>query len=399
MSVQINPDQCIACTTCLVQCPVAEATPKFPGPRMIGPAYERFRRMGLEEDPSLQYCTNCKNCDISCPQGVPVANINMLARLAQCEKKRPGLRDWVLAHGDKEARLLSLVPAWLKNLGMNNPLTRAVLDRLGIARQATLPAYAAQSFRRQAAALSQPELPRQVVLFPGCYMDIYDPATGMDLVWLLNRAGFRVIVPRGLVCCGLPLVANGFQAEARANAVRNMAELARWQQQGLPLLTICPSCRLMFRAELPLFFPELEAQYGPLPMQDACAFLLDCVDSGLLQAPETGEAARSIIYHAPCHLRAQGCGLPGLSLLRRLSFKAENADAGCCGLCGSYGFKKEKYAISQQIGERLFARVRASGAECAASECGTCRLQITHGSGLPCPHPLSLVRRRLSGLH
>ena len=145
------------------------------------------------------------------------------------------------------------------------------MDRLGIARQATLPAYAAQSFRRQAAALSQPELPRQVVLFPGCYMDIYDPATGLDLVWLLNRAGFRVIVPRGLVCCGLPLIANGFQAEARANAVRNMAELARWQQQDLPLLTICPSCRLMFRAELPLFFPELEAQYGPLPMQDACA--------------------------------------------------------------------------------------------------------------------------------
>ena len=41
MSVRINPDKCIACTTCVVHCPVAEATPKFLGPRMIGPAYER----------------------------------------------------------------------------------------------------------------------------------------------------------------------------------------------------------------------------------------------------------------------------------------------------------------------------------------------------------------------
>ena len=60
MSVRINPDKCIACTTCVVHCPVAEATPKFLGPRMIGPAYERFRLLGLTEDPSLHYCANCK---------------------------------------------------------------------------------------------------------------------------------------------------------------------------------------------------------------------------------------------------------------------------------------------------------------------------------------------------
>ena len=49
MSVHINPDKCIACTTCVVHCPVADATPKFLGPRMIGPAYERFRLLGLTE--------------------------------------------------------------------------------------------------------------------------------------------------------------------------------------------------------------------------------------------------------------------------------------------------------------------------------------------------------------
>ena len=70
MSVRINPDKCIACTTCVVHCPVAEATPKFLGPRMIGPAYERFRLLGLTEDPSLHYCANCKNCDISCPHAL-----------------------------------------------------------------------------------------------------------------------------------------------------------------------------------------------------------------------------------------------------------------------------------------------------------------------------------------
>jgi len=88
-----NPDACIACTTCVVQCPVAQATTNFLGPRMIGPAYERFRLLGLAEEESLHYCANCKNCDIACPQGVPVSSLNMMARAEQCRKKRPPLRD------------------------------------------------------------------------------------------------------------------------------------------------------------------------------------------------------------------------------------------------------------------------------------------------------------------
>lgn len=73
-----------------------------------------------------------------------------------------------------------------------------------------------------------------------------------------------------------------------------------------------------------------------------------------------------VIYHAPCHLRAQGNGLPGLELLRRLpGVMVRNADAGCCGISGSYGFKKEKYDIGQEIGAALFKAVRESGAHIA----------------------------------
>lgn len=92
--VHVDPDACIACTTCTVFCPVAAATGEFAGPKMTGPAYERFRLSGLSEDTSLSYCANCKNCDISCPQGVPIAAINMVARARQCEKEHPHfLRD------------------------------------------------------------------------------------------------------------------------------------------------------------------------------------------------------------------------------------------------------------------------------------------------------------------
>ena len=310
MSVRINPDKCIACTTCVVHCPVAEATPKFLGPRMIGPAYERFRLLGLAEDPSLHYCANCKNCDISCPHDVPVSSINMLARAEQCKQQSPGLRDWVLAHGELQARWLRLIPAGLKNFGMLNPVTRALLDALGIDKRAPLPRFAAQTFRQQMRNTRQPAQTRKAVFFPGCYVDVYDPRTGLDMVWALNRAGYEVIVPDDFVCCGLPMIANGFWQDARANADRNLAALARWREQGIPVITGCPSCALMFRTDLPEFFPDLAEKHGATPLEDAQEFLLDCADCNWTpkrQAPACPNCASSTTRPAICAPRATAC--------------------------------------------------------------------------------------------
>lgn len=403
MSVRISPDKCIACTTCVVHCPVARVTPKFLGPRMIGPAYERFRLLGLAEDESLTYCANCKNCDITCPQGVPVSSINMLARAEYCRKHGASLRDWVLAHGELQARLLRIIPAALKNFGMLNPVTRYLLDRLGIDRRAPLPPFAPKTFRQMLRTIKQPALPRKVVFFPGCYVDVYDPQTGMDMVWAFNRAGYEVICPEKFGCCGLPMIANGFWQDGRRQANRNLAELARWREQGVQAVTGCPSCALIFREEIPDYYPDLVEKHGMGLLEDAQDFLLDCADRGELSLEPAAGAARAgegckVIYHAPCHLRAQGNGLPGLRLMQRLDgVEAVNADAGCCGISGSYGFKKEKYDIAQEIGAELFAAVRGSGAAVAASECGTCRVQIRHGSGKKAVHPVSVLRARLEG--
>ena len=248
-----TPDACIACTTCVVNCPVARATPNYLGPRLIGPAYERFRLLGLDEEKSLHYCSNCKNCDISCPHGVPVSTFNMMARADYCRTHKPALRDWVLGHGELLAKLLRPLPAGLKNFGMLNPLTRKVLDKIGIAAEAPLPAFAPARFRDRLAGTYQGMQPRKVALFPGCFIDIYDPQTGFDLVWLLNRAGYEVIIPKEFSCCGLPMIANGFANDAKANAKRNLRAMRRMQEQGIPVISSCPSCVLMLNQDVPEF--------------------------------------------------------------------------------------------------------------------------------------------------
>ena len=391
-SVHVNPDSCIACTTCTVFCPVADVTGEFVGPKMIGPAWERFRLSGLGEDKSLSYCTNCKNCEISCPQGVPIASINMVARARQCEQEHPHyLRDWIVAHQELLAHLIGPVPAGIKNWSMRNPLVRLALDGIGLAKDAAMPAYAAKRFRTQLARLSQPKCEKKVVLFPGCYMDLYDPKSGLDLVWALNRAGYEVVSDDRFACCGVPMVASGFMEDAHKKAQTNVAVMREYAQQGLDVLTACPSCELMFKEEIPTFFPDVADKDMP-HILDAQEFLLQRAREGRLEIELARKPERPILYHAPCHLRALGIGLPGYELLEALGIATDLANAGCCGISGSYGFKKEKRETAMKVGAELFRVVKESGAGRVATECGTCRLQISSTTGVPASHPVSILR-------
>lgn len=390
----INPDKCIACTICQVACPVARVTPDFLGPRLVGPAYERFRRLGLSEEESLPYCANCKNCDIACPHGVPVTAFNMIARGEQAKKNGFSLRDWILGHGGFLARTFQWVPSGLKNFAMLNPVTRWFLDILGISKKADLPAFG-KYFRSYFKNLKQEDYDKKVVFFPGCYIDAYEYQTGADIIWILNKAGYKVIVPDDFRCCGLPMVSNGFFEDARKNTKINVAAIKKYADLGFPIITGCPSCALMFKKDIPEYFPELIPDNYGSGLTDAQEFLLGCIERGELSFENV--TPKTVIYHSPCHLRAQGIGFPGMEMMKAAGLIAENAQAGCCGISGSYGFKKEKYEIGMEIGEELFRKVNASGCDIVATECGTCREQILHGTGRPAVHPISAIRKAMEG--
>ena len=397
-------DKCTTCSTCVAYCPVTRATQAFKGPKLTGPSSERFRLYDetgggeISEIEALDYCSNCKNCDIACPSGVKISTLNMLARAEYCRRHKPPLRDWVLSHGHALGRIARRFPGWLVRFGSTNPLSRLLLGKFGVDARAPMPVFTARSFTGWMAdhaamrsAGSRSRLTKKVIFFPGCYVNDYDPQVGSDLVFLLEKAGCDVIVP-DFECCGLPMIANGFFDDARTAAGRNVRLLAEAASGDIPILTVCPSCQLMLKQEYAEYFPDLEGHSALVPrIQDACEFLIWLLESGELSLDLREDATR-LIYHAPCHLRAQGTGKPGLDLLRMAGAQVEDARAGCCGISGSYGFKKEKYDVAATVGSDLFRAVRESAAERCVTECGTCRLQISHHTGIRSLHPISWVR-------
>ncbi len=86
-------------------------------------------------------------------------------------------------------------------------------------------------------------------------------------------------------------------------------------------------------------------------------------------------------------------GLPALELLRLIpGIHIELVDEGCCGLGGLYGYKKEKYDISMEIGKDLAKHLVNLNPDAVVTDCEGCRLQIKHLTGIKVIHPIQILR-------
>ena len=79
--------------------------------------------------------------------------------------------------------------------------------------------------------------------------------------------------------------------------------------------------------------------------------------------------------------------IPGLEL--------ELLDSNCCGIAGTYGFKKENYEVSQKIGQPLFDNIKAVNPDYVACECETCKWQIEMSSGYEVKNPVTILAEAL----
>jgi Fe-S oxidoreductase len=79
------------------------------------------------------------------------------------------------------------------------------------------------------------------------------------------------------------------------------------------------------------------------------------------------------------------------------NYKVETLPTGCCGMAGSFGYEREHYKISIEIGEqRLFPMVRSAAVQTAVCAPGTsCRQQILDGTGRIAKHPIQILYEAL----
>jgi glycerol-3-phosphate dehydrogenase subunit C len=388
-------DHCVKCTICETYCPVSNVTPLFPGPKYVGPQAERYRT-GEEPSPdaSLDYCSGCGICTQVCPQGVHIAEINSQARATLKERTGVPLRDRLLARPTLAGRLGTPV-APLANLALRSRPLRLLAERvIGLHHKAPMPRYAGRTFQRWARKHPRHAAERRVVFFHGCGINYYEPDVGEQTVALLEHNGFAVEIPRQ-DCCGLPLQSSGLFDDARAYVRRLARALAPHARAGADIVATATSCSLMLKREA-LEILELDDEDVRLVSErtyDICEYLLALHDRGELRT-DFRPVPETVAYHAPCQQQGHNIGKPALDLLALVpELRVVEMDAGCCGIAGTYGLKREKYAIAMDVGAELFRQIGAASPDLAVCDSETCRWQIEHGSGVKSAHPIELLHR------
>ena len=386
-------DHCLSCTSCMANCPVMAASLEYRGPKLVAPAHGRMHFSQDDYEDSLDFCSNCKSCDRACPSGVAVSTLNMLMRGEYYRHHPHSKRDDMLAHGERMAKLVSAIPfgSTFANLGTKVSGALGVLSAMGIAGQRSMPSYASKTFYRQFKDIKQPKSDKKVLFYPGCAINYNEPHIGIAFVKVMNHNGYEVLVDEGMNCCGSPLVVTGYLDEAKEHADNNVSRILKWKEQGIPVVVCCTSCSLMLRAEYAELFGEQRMEDAAENIYDAFEFLEELMSKGELKT-DFKWVDKKLIYHVPCHLKTQGIGTPAVSVLKQVpGVEVELADAGCCGISGNYGFKKEKYDISMKIGEKLFERIKESTADDVICDCPTCRMQIKHGTQTDPCHPIEIL--------
>ncbi|MBS1252358.1 MAG: Anaerobic glycerol-3-phosphate dehydrogenase subunit C [Anaerolineales bacterium] len=402
-----NLARCIGCLVCSSACPVAAKLDKqFPDPALLATTLStgvRIKRNGSSAAPierNADTCSLCLNCHVACPSGVALNRANAQAKDAYIQEQGQSLRDWLMGRAELMGQLGSLTPP-LSNHALHNGIVRRGMEAtLGISRHADMPAYTAP-FKRWFADRSTQTDPataeRKVVYFVGCYGNYSDTQPGKDMVAALERLGVHVEAPEQR-CCGLPLVSNGDMNSARQRAEANLASFQPWLEQGYDVIATCTSCSLMLKHDYTEVLGLEAAEEMAGRTYDLGEYLRLMAEAGELDLDELKPVPMATAYHTPCHLRAQQIDLPFIDLIREIpDFEVEVLDTVCCGLSGSYGFKAEKYDVSMDVGRHLFEALEAAEPDLALSECGTCQVQMHHGTRLPVAHPISILRQALEG--
>jgi FAD/FMN-containing dehydrogenase/Fe-S oxidoreductase len=338
---------------------------------------------GWQSEPvkeALDLCLACKGCKGDCPVGVDMATYKaeFLAHYYQEHRRPITAYSFGLIH--YWARLASFMPRLVNFVTQTTGLKTLAKLVAGMPMARDIPAFAPETFQqwftRRAAPASR-DRPR-VILWPDTFNNHFHPETAVAAVHVLERAGFRVIVPSKAMCCGRPLYDYGMLETAQA-WLRDILHTLRSEiEAGTPIVGLEPSCVSVFRDELTQLFPEDEHA----KRLSAQAYLL----SEFLQqmAPDFVYPTlhAEALVHGHCHHRAVMKMDAQERVLDAIGLEHQELDAGCCGMAGSFGFERDHYDLSMTIGERvLLPAVRNASKDALIVADGfSCREQIAQAT-------------------
>ena len=355
----------------------------------------------------MDLCLSCKGCKSECPSNVDVTKLKAEFLQQYYDANGVPLRARMIANFSRLMAMNKNWP-WLANFAMGNIVTGSILKgMMGMTQKRPLPKMSMQTLRTWARKHDDELKPAKghkigkIYLFCDEYTNYNESHIGKKAIHLLTRLGYEVIVPKHLESARTYL-SKGLVKEAQVIARKNVAMLKDLITEETPLIGIEPSAILSFRDEYPNLVHKDELEDALKLSKNAFLideFISNQADAGKIHKDMFTRATRKVKLHGHCHQKA----LSSVNFSQKVlslpeNYKVEIIPSGCCGMAGSFGYEKEHYDLSMQVGELvLFPAVRKADANTIIAAPGTsCRHQIKDGTGRESKHPVEILFEALA---
>ncbi|MFK8006383.1 MAG: FAD-binding and (Fe-S)-binding domain-containing protein [Saprospiraceae bacterium] len=346
----------------------------------------------------MDLCLSCKGCTSECPSNVDMSSLKAEFLHQYYQSNGIPLRAKVFAYINDLNRIGSVFPK-LYNFFLTNSFFSGLAKRvLGIAPERSLPTIHSVSLRKWFQQKFNHEKKGQGTVYFFCdeFTNWNDTEIGIKSLKLLSALGYNVKIvdhPES----GRAAISKGLLNRAQKFAQQNVAIFSKIINAENPLIGIEPSAILSFRDEYPRLVKKAEME--ATKKLSANCFLIDEfisneIKKGKITSDFFTKEKKEILLHGHCHQKALSNVEDTIWLLSLPeNYSVEVIPSGCCGMAGSFGYEKEHFEVSQQVGNLvLFPKVKNAKLAIEIVAPGTsCRHQIFDGTGRKVKHPVEVL--------
>lgn len=379
-------------------------------------------------------CTGCSRCVNACPVEIDIPWINTVVRDRLNRSGDDGQFDFLvdgLTPDEEPGRLdiqkrffgnfatiakLGSATAPLSNWLANRPVSRRIMERMvGVDRRRELPRFRSETFKQWFDARSSsvqsrtarptgstdaaggggsttPPADREVLLYPDLYTNHVQIERGKAAVRLLEALGVPVTVP-DVPSSGRAPLSQGMVATAREHAQGVLEAVRPHLRDGRDVVVLEPSDLAMFKREYKKLLPTEEFER----LRDGSYEILEYVyglvetDPDVAAALEATTPSNRLAYHSHCQQRTLRLESYTTTILERAGFDVVTSDVECCGMAGSFGYKREYYDLSMDVGAALRDQFAAEDDRRLVASGTSCIEQLDSLFERPTTHPVEVL--------
>lgn len=341
---------------------------------------------------SLSLCLSCKGCISECPSQVDVGGLK--AHFLQNQGK------FTLAE-----RLTASLPM-LNSLGMIFPsLTNRILalnpvkNLLNVHKERRLPSLpkktAVTLLKKYIQDHSKGSNTKPIALFVDEFTNVYNPQIWIRLAGILTSLGYQIHLVNAHVS-GRGSMSVGMVNKAKKEAHKSFQQMKSFLEDDIDIIGIEPSAISMIRDE----YIRFDSNRSDL-IEDKI-FLFDefLVEKHRNLSKKISKQESRILLHGHCHQKAISSMKYSLTLLSWIG-KVSLIQAGCCGMAGAFGYRKESYELSQQIaGLDIIPAIEKAHESTLICATGiSCQHQIEDFTSRRVLHPIDLLWEAMHEVH